>query len=168
MQHDFFIMKSLSPTQISHILHLLDSGKSAHQISTSTGLHCSTISRLRSKHRSSLSKSTGGRPSLLSSANIRYAIRLITSQKVDNAVQVSKILQTTVPHSISSKTIRRHLSWAGMKAVVKKKRPFLSKKHCKARLDWALAHQDWTLDDWKLVVWSDKTKINHLGSDGRK
>jgi transposase len=55
-----------------------------------------------------------------------------------------------------------------MKAVVKKKRPFLSKRHRRERLDFAIAHQDWTVDDWKMVVWSDETKINRLGSDGRK
>ena len=55
-----------------------------------------------------------------------------------------------------------------MKAVVKKKKPFLSKQHRKARMDFALAHQHWTMEDWKKVVWSDETKINRLGSDGRK
>jgi hypothetical protein len=54
-----------------------------------------------------------------------------------------------------------------MKAVVKHKRPFLSKRHRRARLDWAIAHQDWTLEDWKKVIYSDETKINHFGSDGR-
>ena len=24
------------------------------------------------------------------------------------------------------------------------------------------------MEDWKRVIWSDETKINHLGSDGRK
>ena len=57
---------------------------------------------------------------------------------------------------------------AGMKAVVKKKRPLLSKKHRQERLDFALSHQDWTVDDWRRVVWSDETKINCLGSDGWK
>jgi hypothetical protein len=57
---------------------------------------------------------------------------------------------------------------AGMKAVVKKKRPLLTKRHRKDRLDFALSHQDWTMEDWKKVVWSDETKINRLGSDGRK
>jgi hypothetical protein len=35
-------------------------------------------------------------------------------------------------------------------------------------MDFALTHQHWTLEDWKKVVWSDETKINRLGSDGRK
>lgn len=55
-----------------------------------------------------------------------------------------------------------------MKAVVKKKKPKLTQKHRKERLDYAIAHQHWTVEDWKKVVWSDETKINHVGSDGRK
>ena len=27
---------------------------------------------------------------------------------------------------------------------------------------------DWTVEDWKQVIWSDETKINRFGSDGRK
>ena len=35
-------------------------------------------------------------------------------------------------------------------------------------MDFAIRYKDWTLGDWKRVVQSDETKINHLGSDGRK
>ena len=55
-----------------------------------------------------------------------------------------------------------------MKAVVKRNRPLLSKRHRRERLDFAICHQDWTVEDWKRVVWSDETKINCLGLDGRK
>ena len=41
-------------------------------------------------------------------------------------------------------------------------------KHKKERTDFAIRHKDWTLEDCKRVVWSDETKINCLGSDGRK
>ena len=51
---------------------------------------------------------------------------------------------------------------------MKKKRSLLSQKHRKKRLDWAISHKNWTVEDWKRVVWSDETKINQLGSDGKK
>ena len=161
-------MKSLSNAQTTDILSLLDLGQSIRQISQTTGVHYSTISRIRSKLHPTLAKAIGGRPTKISSTLIRHATRLITSGKADTAVDVTKSLQNVVEGSISTKTMRRALKKAGMKAVVKKKRPLLLKRHRKERLDFAISHQDWTMEDWKRVVWSDETKINCLGSDGRK
>lgn len=161
-------MQPLSPSLRSHILHLLESGQSAHQVSSSTGVHTSTISRLRRKHHPYLPKSSGGRPTKLSPSNIRHAQHLISAGKVENAVQATRALQDIINQPLSAQTTRRYLKKAGMKAVVKKKRPLLSQRHRKERLDFAISHQDWTIEDWKKVVWSDETKINRLGSDGRK
>src|SRR5436189_115219 len=84
-----------------------------------------------------------------------------------SAAQITQILQEITNQSLTSQTTRNHLKNAGLKAVVKAKKPVLTKRHRKERLDFALAHQDWTVEDWKTVVWSDETKINRLGSDGR-
>jgi hypothetical protein len=35
------------------------------------------------------------------------------------------------------------------------------------RLKFARYHENWTVEDWKRVLWSDETKINRIGSDGR-
>ena len=39
-------------------------------------------------------------------------------------------------------------------------------QHICQHLDFATKYQHWTTEDWKHVIWSDETKINHLGSDG--
>ena len=44
----------------------------------------------------------------------------------------------------------------------------LSARHKSQRLDFALQHQYWNIDDWKRVIWSDETKINCLGPEGLK
>jgi transposase len=161
-------MKALSSADSQHILFLLDSGLSGHQISIQTGVSNATISRLRSRYRPYLQKASGGRPPKLSESDIRHATRLIGTGKAENAVQVTKALQDIINQPLSSQTVRNHLKGVGMKAVVKKKRPILSKRHRKERLDFSLSHQNWILEDWKKVVWSDEIKINRLGSDGRK
>ena len=161
-------MQSLSTTQKSTILSQLDAGHSICSIASSTGLGIATISRLCSKKRSSLQKSTGGHPSKLSPTNIRHAQHLITSGQAENAVQNTKALVNITNQFLSSSTVCTHLKRSGMKAVVKSKHPLLSAKHCKAYLDFAYAYKDWTVDDWKRVIWSDETKINCLGSDGCK
>ncbi|KIJ11378.1 hypothetical protein PAXINDRAFT_33895, partial [Paxillus involutus ATCC 200175] len=134
-------MKSLSVAQTNQIITLLEQQQSTCQIAAYTGLNHSTISRIRSKLCPDLQKSSGGRPSLVNSTDMRHAIRLISTGKVENAVQVTKALQDIKTHPISSQTVRRHLKKSGMKAVVKKKRPLLSKRHRKERLDFAVSHQ---------------------------
>lgn len=161
-------MRSLSPATQNHILSLLDAGHLAKHIAASTGHSIGTVSKLRSKHRSHLLKSTGGHPTKLTPSNIRHAQRLISSGKAETAVDVAKALRDVTNQPLSTQTVHNGLKAAGMKAVVKKKKPLLSKKHRKARMDFALTHQHWTVEDWKRVVWSDETKINRLGSDGRK
>ena len=96
-----------------------------------------------------------------------YAIRLIGIGKAENAVQVTKALQDSTNQSLSTQTVRNSMKKVGMKAVVKRKRLF-TKRHKRERLDFALSYKNWTIDDWKKVFWSDETKINHLGSDGRQ
>src|SRR5882762_969242 len=162
------IMKSLSIEQTHHIISQLELGHSTHQIAHSTGLNQSTIGRLCSKHLPNLPKASGGHPSIISPVDMCHAIRLIGSGKAKNAVQVIKTLQDVKNCSISPQTIHHHLKKAGMKAVVKQKCPLLAHHHRRARLDFALSHQDWTIEDWKHVIWSDETKINRIGSDGRK
>jgi len=85
-------MRSLSTTQENIILPQLDAGHSICSIASTTGISTATISRLRSKEHSSLQKSTGGHSAKLSSANIHHAIHLISTQKAETAVQVTKSL----------------------------------------------------------------------------
>ncbi|SYW81732.1 putative transposase [Ustilago hordei] len=44
----------------------------------------------------------------------------------------------------------------------------LLKRHYKAHFKFANEHKDMTVEDWKNVVWSDETKINFFGLDGKQ
>ena len=99
---------------------------------------------------------------------MHHAVRLLTSGKADNATQVAQSLQSITNQSLSHETVCRHLKKAGLKAVVKKKQPLLSQCHKRERMDFALIHKDWTVEDWMKTIWSDEVKFNCLGSDGPK
>src|SRR5882724_1547289 len=105
---------------------MLDAGHSAAHIASSTGHGVGTISRLHSKHRSHLSKPVGGCPSMLSSTNIHHVVRLISSGKASTAVDVTKTLSSIINQPLSAQTVSNSLKKAGMKAVVRKKKPLLS------------------------------------------
>ncbi|KAG1300906.1 hypothetical protein G6F64_012275 [Rhizopus arrhizus] len=54
----------------------------------------------------------------------------------------------------------------GFHARRKKKQPLLTNNHRKQRLAWAKKYQNWSIQQWHQVVFSDETKINIWGSDG--
>ncbi|KIJ11009.1 hypothetical protein PAXINDRAFT_36560, partial [Paxillus involutus ATCC 200175] len=80
------------------IITLLEQQQSTCQIAAYTGLNHSTISQIRSKLCPDLQKSSGGHPSLVTSTDMRHAIRFISTGKVENAVQVTKALQDIKTH----------------------------------------------------------------------
>ena len=118
------------------------------------------MSNIYIKHCPDLPKSSGGCPPKLSSTASSHIVHLIGSGKAETAVDVSRILQDTLNTSISAETVQTNLKSAGFKSVAKSQCPLLSAQHKKVWLDFALAHKDWTLEDWKHVIWSDETKIN--------
>ncbi|KAM5345573.1 hypothetical protein ACJ41O_005222 [Fusarium nematophilum] len=61
--------------------------------------------------------------------------------------------------NLSATTVRRVLKAAGFRKTKPTRKPGLTKKMRKERLDWCIAHEDWTLEDWKNVIWSDETSV---------
>ena len=62
---------------------------------------------------------------------------------------MSRELRDITDPPVLPQTVRRHLRQAGLKAEVKRKRPLLTARHRKGRLDHAIAHQGWSVDAWK-------------------
>lgn len=162
-------MKKLSQQTEDHIVYLLHQPDlSIRKISNQTGVSIGKISSIRNKRCPELPKASGGRPSILSDHENRLLLRSITSGKADTAPQAKRILGDITNKSVSTSTIRRSLKSSGFVARVKVKKPLRTRRHRLNRLHWAESHAQWTVDDWKKVLWSDETKINRLGSDGRQ
>ena len=159
-------MQPLSKATTQTIICLLLSGSSYTSIKAQTGVSTGSISKICQEHCPEAAVSSGGRPSKLSDANITYAKRLLHTNKAKNAVQAAKTLSVVNNNTISAQTVCRSLKETGWVSRRKQKRPKLTKRHRKARLEFAERHLEWTVDDWAKVWWSDETKINHLGSDG--
>jgi transposase len=164
----FLLMKALPVALVQDIISLRRSGHSFSYIQSKTGAGHASISRICSEHCPDVQKSLGGRPKKLSEADVRHAVRLVTSTKSGTAVQAARVLGDITNQPLSAETVRRGLKKMGMKAKDKEKKPLLLSRHRAARLEWAQKHKDWTIEDWKTIVWSDETKINRLGSDGRQ
>jgi hypothetical protein len=60
---------------------------------------------------------------------------------------------------ISERTVRRRRSEASLGSYVAAEKPGLSAENVVKRLQWAQRYKDWTVEDWKKVIWSDESSI---------
>ena len=137
-------MKSILTSQSNNILVLSTSGLSIRQIASKTGLGKSTIARVINQNTPNKENIKMGRPSKLTLHDKRALVHRIISGKASNAVQATKVINSIIPTTVSTQTVRNTLKEAKLKAVVKKKKPLLSPVHRKKWLAFALKHQHWT------------------------
>src|SRR5271170_265707 len=161
-------MRRISEDTRNNIISVIDAELTSRQIEAQIGVGHATVDRVRKDARSGVQKSHGGRPAKLTTNDKRRVVRMVTSGKADTAVQITRELGETNNMEISAQTVRRALREAGLTARTKIRKPRLLPRHIRQRLEFALRYQHWTVEDWKRVVWSDETKINRLGSDGRE
>lgn len=161
-------MHPISSAQKQNILSLASNGYSIRHIASKVGVGKSTISRILQDILPTRLVPSSGCPLKLSTRSQQTIITQITTGKASNAVQATKHINTIISSPVSSETVRRVLRKNSFKAVVKKKKPFLTTRYRKRRLDFALKYKEWTVEDWKRVIWSDETKINRIASDGRQ
>ena len=94
-------------------------------------------------------------------------MHLVTAGRLKTASAVAKQLREKTGKHFSDMTLRRALREVGLSACVQQKKPLLAKRHVLARLNFAHKYKNWTVDDWRRVIFSDETKINLINSDGR-
>jgi hypothetical protein len=76
------------------------------------------------------------------------------------AVEVSPKI---APTSVSASTVYRVLKANGFPPYKRTVKPGVKQEDKARRLDWCRAHENWTLEVWKNVVWTDETSVQ-LGS----
>ena len=80
---------------------------------------------------------------------------------------ISKNMMLDHNVNVSHQTITRRLAEAELNECVARKKPFISDVNIKKRLEWAIVHKDWTVEDWKQVLWCDESPFT-LSYSGRQ
>jgi hypothetical protein len=60
---------------------------------------------------------------------------------------------------VSERTVRRRRSEAGLDSFIAAQKPGLRAENVNKRLEWAMRYKNWTVEDWKRVIWSDESSI---------
>ena len=149
-----------STRDIRRDVHLLrDIGWKQQDIATKLAISIDTV-RYAIKTRATPQHNKAGRPSKLSDAQVDEIITWISSSTRNRRLPFYKVTAELFPNSeISVDTLRYALKKRGYKRYVALRKPPLSAKNKEDRLRWAIEHLDWTINQWKLIIWSDETWV---------
>jgi transposase len=104
-------------------------------------------------------KKRKGRPPMLSQEEINYIIEWIcasNSNRRTSWVKIPIILELNV----SFYAVRTALRNAGFARRVARRKPPISETNRQRRLQWAIEHVNWSVNQWKRILWSDETWVN--------
>jgi len=108
-----------------------------------------------------------GRPRKTSAQDERFVVREITKDPHTSAPMISDELKKRGV-SVSVSTARRILKRSGFHGRVPRKKFFVSEANIKKRLQFARKYANKPASFWRKVMFTDESKYNISGSDGRR
>jgi hypothetical protein len=129
------------------------------QIASITELSKSVTYKIKSRMHITQEENLGGCPCLISSFTYRYLSCKIKTGEINTVSEGTKMLTNQLSINCSNFTTRRAFKRSGLHGHKKTKKPLLQIRHRKVRLTFAEKYVDWTVEDWKRVLWSDETKV---------
>ena len=84
-----------------------------------------------------------------------------------SAPKIADEIKNDIGITTSHQTIRNILHHASFKSAYAKKKPFISKKNQKKRLQFARSHINKDSSFWNSIIWSDESRFRVFGCDGR-
>lgn len=157
----------LSKDKRNDIISLINNGESTSNIIRKIDVSEATVNRIKNQIQPKRIRQKGGRPSTIPSWTKKVILFKVRKGYLLSAKNV-RIYLRTLRYAISYSGTTKLMRSLGLKSKNKTKKAFIKVDHQKERLRWAKQHRHWTIDDWKTVIFSDETKINRWGSDGRQ
>lgn len=152
------------------VVKLREDGNSLRNIAQTINKSHSTVQYIINRYNETDSfedRKRTGRPQKLKSHQKRAILRTIVTEPKTSAPKLAGMIDTDYNVKVVPQTIRNVIRNAGYKGCVARKKPFISQINKRKRLDFAKAHIHKGNDFWKSVLFSDKSKFNIFGSDGR-
>lgn len=160
----------LSDIQRGRIVALVEQGMSQRQIAATVGVSQGVVSKtyarfleletLKNRPRQSRRRVTSDRQD-------RFLIQIAKRNPTSTHRDLQRQLLQATGVGVSVETIRKRLRAGNLFSRRQLRVPELSRQNKTDRLNWCLEHQNWTIEDWQNVLFSDETRIG-LRSDDRR
>lgn len=158
-----------TPRKRSKIITLAEhSSMTQRQIAAECHVGLATVNSIIKRYRETGSitpqkKGNCGRKRKTTPTDDRLIVRKSKINPRLTAVDLTREIIDTTGVNIHVTTVRRRLLEAGRRARKPIKKQLLTPVMCKKRLMWAKLHQNWTVNDWKNVLFSDESHFEVHG-----
>lgn len=155
----------------TQVISLCCRGKSLREIAEIIGRPHSTVFKIikKWKYEGTVKNLAGrGRKRILTPGDERQIVRTLRKNPRTSIPKLAVEVADNIKRPVSADTIRRAAHRHNLHGRVARKKPLLSKANIKKRLEFAKEHVDKPQDFWNTVIFTDETKVNLFGSDGRQ
>ncbi|CAK9801681.1 Transposable element Tcb1 transposase [Anthophora quadrimaculata] len=153
------------------VVKLSREGKSSREISVLLAIDKTPVNNILNKFKTTGSladRPRSGRPRKTTARVDKLIRRKSVVDVRKTAGVIAQELHDENLADVSRITASRRLRDVGLFGRVGVKKPLISTKNQRARLQFAKNYQCWTVQDWKKVLFSDESKFKLFGSDGKQ
>lgn len=151
-------------------VNMLEQGESQRAVANRIGVSRRAIRNVweRFQETGSVARRPGsGRIRATTRQEDRYIRITARRERTVTARALQTQLRQSTGTQVSDQTIRNRLHEDGQRSRVRAIRPKLTAAHRAARLRYAREHSNWTMDNWRSVLFTDECKIKFLSDDKR-
>lgn len=132
----------------------------AFQVGCSKSAVASTVARFMRTGSSEPQAVRTGRPSLITAPSNHLLKDLVMEDRRLSASQITNMFISKTNLPVSKSTVRRSLYKENLRCRLARPKLLVSEANIAARLNWCLAHQDWTVRQFRRVLWSDESTVS--------
>jgi transposase len=170
LPHKMCLGKELSEYQKGGIISAKKLRHTNSEISAVVGCSRSSVIRVwESYELKKQPKKRTGRPRILDECAREQLKHSVVENKKTRRQTLSQIRLNFIKDtnkSISIQTIRNELAQEGLHSRIPRLKPLISEKNKEKRLQWAHTYENWTIEDFKQVVWSDESTYTQFRTTG--
>ena len=163
--------KQISAENRGVIIFLHKKGKSQRFIAEKTGISRNGVQGVLKRWKAtgeSKCQPRSGRKRKSTERTDRTLVRLSLANRKLTSKELARELKESNSVELSTPTVRRRLLESGLRGCKAIKKPLLTEKQRKRRLEWARAHVKWPVEKWRKVLFSDESTFtvnNHAGNN---
>ena len=164
------VRRFLEEVEVAKAVVLLESGYTQRIVAERFDVSRSVVARLWRRYQETgefTRREEQGRHRMTSQREDQYLRNLALRNRQSTARRLQIDFQHAIGQRISDQTIRNRLHEGDLRARRPARGPILTRQHRARRYEFAQEHQNWRLQDWRTVLFTDESRF-HLSACDRR